>query len=122
MSDLFYHFGLIENWGTGLLRIIDYSKSYGIGEPEFEHIQGALVIRFFKLSADGLNDGLSGELNYKQKLGYQTIKQKKGINSKQLSELFDIPFSTVDKQIRVLLSKGLIEGRGSKKTGGYFVK
>ena len=53
---------------------------------------------------------------------YQTIKQKKGINSKQLSELLDIPFSTVDKQIRVLLSKGLIERRGSKKTGGYFVK
>jgi hypothetical protein len=32
-----------------------------------------------------------------------------------------MPFSTVDKHIRVLLKKMLIEGRGSKKTVGYWL-
>ena len=32
----------------------------------------------------------------------------------------DVPFDTIEKQIRILLKKGLIEHRGSKKTGGYY--
>lgn len=31
------------------------------------------------------------------------------------------PFSTVDKHIRILISKSLIERRGSKRTGGYYL-
>lgn len=39
-----------------------------------------------------------------------------------IAETMEIPFSTIDKHIRVLLKTGAIERRGSKKTGGYYVK
>ncbi len=36
--------------------------------------------------------------------------------------ILDIPIDTMDKYIKLLVENGLIERRGSKKTGGYFVK
>ena len=32
----------------------------------------------------------------------------------------EVPFNTIEKHIRILLKKGLIEHRGSNKTGGYY--
>ena len=42
--------------------------------------------------------------------------------AKDISKQLKMPFGTVDRHIRVLLKKNLIERRGSKKTGGYFIK
>ena len=67
------------------------------------------------------NGELNGELNIKQKLVFDYIKINPGTKAAQLSSLLNIPFSTIDKLIRVLLKKELIERRGSKKTGGYYV-
>ncbi len=39
-----------------------------------------------------------------------------------ISEELNIPFGTVDRHIRVLLKKELIERRGSKRVGGCFMK
>ena len=44
------------------------------------------------------------------------------INATEISDKTGVPFSTIDKHIRVLLKNGKIERRGSKKTGGYYVK
>lgn len=61
----------------------------------------------------GLNDGL--------KLLLDVIKNNLGIRAKDASELLENrPVSTIEKQIRELISKGLIERRGSKKSGGYY--
>ena len=49
------------------------------------------------------------------------IKNKSGKMAKDISKDLNIPFGTVDRHIRVLLKKNLIERKGSKKTGGCFV-
>ena len=52
----------------------------------------------------------------------QFIIEHEGCTASEISEMTKIPFSTIDKHVRVLLKVGLIERRGSKKTGGYYVK
>ena len=39
----------------------------------------------------------------------------------EIAEKMGVSYSTIDKHIRVLLKRGVIERRGSKKTGGYYV-
>lgn len=51
----------------------------------------------------------------------QFIRQHEGCQAQEISELMDVPFSTIDKRIRVQLERGYIERRGGKKTGGYYV-
>lgn len=66
----------------------------------------------------GLNGGLNGGL----KLLFDIIKTNPGIRAKDASELLgNRPVSTIEKQIRELTGKGLIERRGGKKSGGYYV-
>ena len=67
------------------------------------------------------NGELNGELNTGQKSVYLCIKKHGGMNAGLLSQELRMPFSTVDKHIRVLIKKNLIERRGSKKTGGYYL-
>jgi ATP-dependent DNA helicase RecG len=74
----------------------------------------------FNISGE-LNGELNGELTDRQALVYKEIRNNPGINARELSETLEIPFSTVDKYIRIFNSKGIIERKGSKKTGGYYI-
>ena len=67
-----------------------------------------------------LNGELNGELNASQKATLQFIIEHEGCTASGISEMTKIPFSTIDKHVRVLLKVGMIERRGSKKTGGYY--
>ena len=69
-----------------------------------------------------LSGELSGELNTAQKATLNYIKENEGCNATEISAKTGVPFSTIDKHIRVLLKKGIIERRGSKKTGGYYTR
>lgn len=44
-----------------------------------------------------------------------------GCQAKQIYADIKVPIDTIDKHISVLLNRNMIERRGSKKTGGYYV-
>lgn len=63
---------------------------------------------------EGLNEGLKSLL--------KTIIRYPGKQAKDLPSLLkNRSLKTVERQIKQLVDKGLIERYGSKKTGGYFV-
>lgn len=124
--------GVSEGWGRGILDIYELCKEAGLPEPEYDFVQNFvfLTIRFKtpitpyvsgggELNG-GIRGGLNGGLNDGQKKTLEYICQHEGCNTKQISIGLDVPFDTIEKQIRILLKKGLIEHRGSKKTGGYY--
>jgi len=86
-------------------------------------------IEFF-FEYEGLNDGLSGTLNDTLngtlneglKTLLDIIKTNRGIKAKDISKKDNRPIDTVKKQIKTLGDIGFIERRGSKKTGGYWVR
>ena len=53
----------------------------------------------------------------------EEIKKKEGIHVWQLAEIFEgkISLRTIERILKELSDKGVIEFRGSKKTGGYYV-
>ena len=69
----------------------------------------------------GLNGGLNDGLNDGQQKVIQLIQENEGIKVKDISLQLNMPIDTIDKHIRVLIKKNLIERRGSKKTGGYYI-
>ena len=64
---------------------------------------------------------LNGELNSAQRVTLEFIQEHPGCKAIEISDKLSIPFSRIDKHIRVLLKGKHIERRGSKKTGGYYV-
>lgn len=116
--------GVSEGWGRGILDIYELCKEAGLPEPEYDFVQNfvCLTIRFKTSITPYVSGGgeLNGGLNDGQKKTLEYICQHEGCNTKQISIGLDVPFDTIEKQIRILLKKGLIEHRGSKKTGGYY--
>ena len=107
---------LVEQLGSGMIRILKkYDRSIFTITPNFIKV----AFPFLKIRQDG---GLNGGLNGGLKLLLDVIKNNPGIRAKDASELLgNRPLSTIEKQIRELTGKGLIERRGSKKSGGYYV-
>ena len=65
--------------------------------------------------------GLNGQLNESQEDTLAFIRDHEGYNTTKIAEALNKPFRTIDKHINALLKAGLIERRGSKKTGGYYL-
>jgi ATP-dependent DNA helicase RecG len=69
-----------------------------------------------------VSDGLKHPLKHPLNTLYGLISKNPGINREQLSDLTGISINTLKDQIKKLIEENLIERKGSKKTGGYFVK
>ena len=131
--------GKAEGWGRGILNIFTYCKEAGLPEPEYDFVPNfvCLTIRFKNpltpyLSGDG-NGGVNGDVNGGVNDGvktlseslkpvYSTVFSNPGIKANNVAALLDRPLPTVEKQLATLKKKGLIEYRGSAKTGGYYAK
>src|SRR5262249_26493671 len=50
IAGVFYRRGLIEQWGRGTQKIVNWCLAAGQPEPEFEEQTGAVVVRFFPSS------------------------------------------------------------------------
>lgn len=65
------------------------------------------------------SDPCSVELNAGQSQVLDCIKANEGINVPGIEAETGIPAKSVERHIKVLIERRLIEHRGSKKTGGY---
>ena len=128
IADTFYYAKDIERWGSGFKRIVDECKAAGV-RVTFENIKTGFVVTFYRpkvkivseeaKKGEGLSEGLSEGL----KALLAAIKLSPGIKAKDLSpRLNGRPIKTIERQIKVLIERNLIERRGSRKTGGYYIK
>ena len=122
IAKAFKEIGWIERYGSGILRIQNICEDYGVVKPVFEELaNGFRVILFnekLKVTEGGLNEGLNEGL----KSLLEIISLNKGILAKDAAILLgNRPIKTIERQIAQLIEKGLIERRGSRKTGGYFI-
>ena len=129
---------LVENIGSGIKRIRDSMKYNGLPAPVIDTGDTWFSIAFPRVlqkSAErdvplngalsgalneGLNEGLSEGLNEGLKCLLEAIQEKPGVQAKDLGGMLNRPIKTVERQIKTLTEKNLIERRGSKKTGGYW--
>lgn len=66
---------------------------------------------------------LNGTLNDSQQLVYEYIRTHPGCQASEIIDHCGIPRDTLNKILRKLIEEhNLIERRGSKRTGGYYVK
>jgi len=124
MAMVFYKCGFIENWGKGTLNIIDECLKYGLPKPSFAYEWGALKTTFYanKKVDEGINEGLNEGLNEGSKKLYNLIKNNPNNRSAFFASELATSVKNIERWIKELKEKELIEYRGSKKSGGYFVK
>ena len=123
--------GYGENVGSGFPTIISAWKEAHWGEPElknkFEIDEVELVLPILVMGTndrinDRINDKINDRINDRIMATYTIIRLNPGIKRKDISIISGKSLPTIDRHIDVLTEDGLIEYRGSRKTGGYYAK
>ena len=69
-----------------------------------------------------LNDRLNDRLNSREKRVLELLLDFPGLRTNELSALVEVSIPTLSRALKNLVNLGLIEYRGAKKTGGYYLK
>lgn len=127
LANLMQRAGFIEKLGTGITRIRQEAENAGIHDVEFSF--GYFFAVEFKRLKSSEKDSeksslkiISKELNDSQLELLNLISNNPGIRINMISNLLSRSMRTLEKRINILISKDLIERRGAKKTGGYYIK
>src|SRR3989344_5151881 len=122
ITRIFRVIDLAENAGYGFDKMFKGWRYHYSKEPIVSTGLDYYKIEFFfgveELEKTVETGGLTGGLTEVRNL----IKSREGIKAKEIAQELKRPLDTVDKQIRSLVNKGIIIRKGSKKTGGYFIK
>jgi ATP-dependent DNA helicase RecG len=137
IAKFFMQLGRFDELGSGILNVNKYIKAYsGKDNPQF--IEGATfktvipVKDTFFGASDGVDDGaIKGAIKGAIEGATDGVKNRlitligkiynqAGIKSIELQEVLDVSERTITSDIKRL--EDFLEYKGSKKTGGYFLK
>ena len=68
-----------------------------------------------------VDDRLNDRLNSREKRSLQILAATPGLRTNELSSMMEVSIPTLSRSLKMLINLGLIEYRGAKKTGGYFI-
>jgi len=122
MADFLKDIGLIEKYGSGIQRIINYFKEDQLPVPKFQNISdGFMVTVYSDKLGDRLGDKLGDRLGDNQQLILKTIKNDPYISLSKLSEILDLSQTSIENNIAKLKGKGFIKRIGPAKGGHWEV-
>lgn len=123
ISKFFIQLGRVDELGSGVINVNRIIKEYTHG-GKARFIEGNTFKIIIPITNEGLSEGLSEGLNEGLNEGLKSvlllIESNPGIQANAISVLLgNRPLKTIERQIKTLVEKGMIERIGSKKTGGY---
>lgn len=128
VADMFKEAGVIERYGSGIGRIVDDFKAYGLAAPEFKEVGESFMVTVSKTRPPGFHlntiqkglvEGLAERLAESQKKILTLVQAKPNISKKDLAAAVGISTTAIDKNISALKAKGLLKRVGPDKGGHW---
>lgn len=116
VAEAFYLTGSIEKYGSGFIRIRKALRDYPEIEFEIKEFAGGVMAAFAQKQPAAPHVGLSGGVN--SLLAY--VESHPGQRAGEMAVAFNLTQRTIERWLKQLKEKGLIEFRGAPKTGGYY--
>ena len=109
---------VIEGWGTGLKRIIDFCKEKHVNPPDFLEIGDLLRVNFYRPSYSNIkqNDPINDPINAPINL-FDLIKQNPSGSYEDYAQKLNVSTATIKRKIAELKADGKIVRIGSNKSG-----
>jgi len=127
VAEFFKNIGLIEKYGSGIGRIINYFKEANLPKPTFENHSGGFLVTVYASANEKLKENVVENVvesvvenvveNEKKILDLLKINAK--YSAKQIAESIGITQRTVQRYLKNLQSKNRLERIGSAKGGHW---
>lgn len=143
LAHAFSYMNLIEGWGTGIPRLIQQMKEYGLREPEFIDMEVAMRINLYRASStvsENVSErpdnalkvhenekvrlkctqsALKKDLNAQEKMVVHYIEESGKITSTQLATLLDVKKRRAQAILSKLTDEGVICKDGASRSTHY---
>lgn len=123
IAEVFYRRGLVEQWGRGTQKIVDWCVAAGQPEPEFEEQAGAVVVRFLP---SGYHPPLrvSHDLTERQREILLILSSGQQWRLRDIQDrLTDRPAArTLQEDLKLLRRVGLVESGGRSVAARWWLK
>jgi ATP-dependent DNA helicase RecG len=102
IGQVFHRLGLIERWGSGIRKIIDFCVQAGFAEPKFEEIGTHFKVTIFtqQFSLPKINESDQVILNI--------LKNANGLSTKEIASYVRVSERTVRNRLISLIKRGLV--------------
>jgi ATP-dependent DNA helicase RecG len=119
IADVFFKAGLIEAWGRGITRIIEYCVAAGLPEPIIQEQEGGVHVTFLK---DKYTDEYlrTFPITERQIQAVLYAKTHRKITNKRYQELFSISRNTASSDLQALVKLKLLVSSNQKGAGAYY--
>ena len=142
IANIFSQMGLVEAWGSGIKRILNAAKEYGLPEPKFQEFDNMFRVELFRNSLPMTSENKHiGETSEKHRRNIGETSEKHGIvelNSTQqeivklllennqlsaakLAEKIGVASRNIESNIKKLKELGILVRHGSPKNGYWEV-
>jgi predicted HTH transcriptional regulator len=126
LATVFAEMYIIEKWGTGIQRVIDGCREYGIADPEWIELGTTFRVNIYRPKQgttsnttpnDVVNDVVNEALNTTEVSVLNAVSENNTLTITEIAEKIGKSKSTVDRVIKSLKDKDLLERKDSDKTG-----
>nr|WP_319272552.1 RNA-binding domain-containing protein [uncultured Draconibacterium sp.] len=135
LAKVFKELRLIEQWGTGLNRIIESCKERGLNPPKIEEKNDFFDIELYRpkqvlslISIDNPSDTvgkpsenrrISSDCNDQERTVIEYILKQGSIKSKEVENLLKIKESRTRELLRIMVDKSLVVKKGKGRSTYY---
>ena len=120
LMDLMLRINKVERIGSGIQRIKDSMKNYGL-KVDFDITENWFSVVFERKVGKRLAERLVEGLAESQKKILELVAENPKISKEEMSNKVGISTTAIDKNIKALKEKGLLRRVGSPKTGHWEV-
>ena len=129
IAEVFNRMKIVESWGTGIRRMFNACKEYGVREPELLEIGDSFRVNLYRPSYNMANQSSSKsslisspksssiQLNESQKKIIDLIDSNSKVTQEQIANKIQISKRAVQKNIKELVDKGIVKRFGSSRNG-----
>lgn len=123
VADLFRRLGIIEKFGTGVIRIKEYYRDLPI-KPSFVIYENSVTVILPRINEASLSSGNSDMSNYKltsdrEKLVYELLKKNGTLARKDIEEALNLKRSQSGDLLKSMKDKRIITMVGNGRSSRY---
>ena len=107
---VFKELGLIEQWGSGIGRMIDVCRKHGLPDPEFEEI-GVHFHVTIRLQVQGM-----AHIDEVEARILKAVGESEGLSTRHVAEAAAISTRSARTRLKALVERGLVVEIGSSST------
>lgn len=124
IAEVFSRMELIEEWGTGIRRILKRAEEYELPEPEFLEIGDTFRVNLYR-KADKKPIKKADKkpiIVERQQLIMMYVQQKGSISNKEARELLGLAESTTKRVLKQMVQAGMLGEQGERRSRLYVKK